>query len=125
MTPQHLRIAHIAPVVERVPPIAYGGTELVVHLLVEAQVQAGHQVTLFASGDSITSATLVSVVDQATRTDATAQGEARNVRNALACFARAASFDVIHNHLIPEGLALGQLSDVPVVTTNHRAINPG
>jgi glycosyltransferase involved in cell wall biosynthesis len=120
-----LRIAHLAPVVERVPPITYGGIELVVHLLVEAQVRAGHQVTLFASGDSVTSATLVGVVEQAMRTDPSAKGEARNVRNALACFSRAASFDVIHNHLIPEGLALGQLSEVPVVTTNHRAMNPG
>jgi glycosyltransferase involved in cell wall biosynthesis len=118
-----LRIAHLAPVIERVPPVGYGGIELVVHLLVEAQVRAGHSVTLFASGDSQTSGTLTSVVDRADRTSSPGQSETRNLRNALACFRAAGSFDVIHNHLIPEGLALADLSHVPVVTTNHRALN--
>ena len=49
-----MRIAQIAPLWERVPPPAYGGTELVVGLLTDELVKRGHDVTLFASGDSIT-----------------------------------------------------------------------
>jgi len=56
-----MRIAQIAPLFERVTPPAYGGIELVVSLLTEELVRRGHEVTLFASGDSITSATLESV----------------------------------------------------------------
>ena len=56
-----MRIAQIAPTFERVPPRAYGGTELIVHHLTEELVARGHDVTLFASGDSITSAQLRSV----------------------------------------------------------------
>src|SRR5689334_4122652 len=54
-----LRIAQIAPLAERVPPRFYGGTERVVSYLTEELVRRGHEVSLFASGDSVTSATLV------------------------------------------------------------------
>ncbi len=57
-----MRIAMIAPLEIRVPPVAYGGTELVVSLLTEELVRRGHNVTLFASGDSITAARLESVL---------------------------------------------------------------
>jgi glycosyltransferase involved in cell wall biosynthesis len=115
-----MRIAHLAPLYERVPPRTYGGTELVVHLLVEAQVRAGHDVSLFASGDSITSARLVSVVPRPRRAGTESPGEqTRHLLNALACYREAHRFDVIHNHAVPEGLALAQLSATPVVTTNH------
>ena len=56
-----MRIAMVAPLDMRVPPIGYGGTELVVSLLTEELVRRGHDVTLFASGDSITGAKLFSV----------------------------------------------------------------
>lgn len=56
-----MRIAQIAPLWERVPPLGYGGTELVVSLLTDELVRRGHEVTLFASGDSITLAKLQSV----------------------------------------------------------------
>jgi glycosyltransferase involved in cell wall biosynthesis len=56
-----MRIAQLAPLVESVPPQGYGGTELVVSLLTEALVEHGHQVTLFATGDSVTSGRLVSI----------------------------------------------------------------
>jgi glycosyltransferase involved in cell wall biosynthesis len=62
-----MRIAQVAPLIESVPPRAYGGTERVVSYLTEALVQMGHEVTLFASGDSRTSARLVPVVDRALR----------------------------------------------------------
>ena len=62
-----MRIAQIAPLFEAVPPKLYGGTERVVHWITEALVQQGHDVTLFASGDSQTSAKLVPVWPQALR----------------------------------------------------------
>ena len=60
-----MKIAQIAPLWERVPPPAYGGIELVVGLLTDELVARGHEVTLFASGDSITSAKLESIHPQA------------------------------------------------------------
>ena len=57
-----MKIAQVAPLYESVPPRAYGGTERVVSYLTEALVEMGHEVTLFASGDSVTSARLVPVV---------------------------------------------------------------
>lgn len=66
-----MRIAQIAPLAERVAPPAYGGIELVVSLLTNELVRRGHDVTLFASGDSITSATLESVHPRALRLDST------------------------------------------------------
>ena len=60
-----LRIAQLAPPFETVPPATYGGTERVVHTLTEELVRRGHDVTLFASGDSHTAARLVPIVDEA------------------------------------------------------------
>jgi hypothetical protein len=62
-----MKIAQIAPLHESVPPKTYGGTERVVHYLTEALVRQGHEVTLFASGDSQTSADLRAVVPEALR----------------------------------------------------------
>ena len=62
-----MRIAQVAPLVEAVPPKLYGGTERVVSWLTEELVRQGHQVTLFASGDSSTSAELVPVSAEALR----------------------------------------------------------
>ena len=62
-----MRIAQIAPLTESVPPKLYGGTERVVYSLTEELVAMGHDVTLFASGDSITSATLAPMRDKALR----------------------------------------------------------
>ncbi len=66
-----MRIAQVAPLWERVPPPAYGGIELVVGLLTDELVRRGHEVTLFASGDSISLAKLVSVHPRALRLDRT------------------------------------------------------
>ena len=66
-----MRIAQISPLFEAVPPKLYGGTERVVYSLTEELVAMGHDVTLFASGDSITSAKLAPMRDQALRLDPT------------------------------------------------------
>ena len=65
LTGTAMRVAQIAPLVESVPPKLYGGTERVVAWLVEELVELGHDVTLFASGDSVTRAKLVPVVPRA------------------------------------------------------------
>ena len=57
-----MRIAQIAPLMEAVPPKLYGGTERVIHYLTEELVEMGHDVTLFASGDSVTKAELIPIV---------------------------------------------------------------
>ena len=62
-----MRIAQVAPLFESVPPQLYGGTERIVSYLTEELVRRGHDVTLFASGDSVTSATLVPIVERAAR----------------------------------------------------------
>ena len=64
-----MRIAQIAPLYERVPPLLYGGTERVVSYLTEELVRQGHDVTLFASGDSVTRARLEAISPQALRLD--------------------------------------------------------
>jgi len=119
-----MRIAQLAPIYERVPPRTYGGTELVVHLLTEELIRRGHEVTLFASGDSITSARLMAVTQRPHR-----YGDANGLRhpeyvqlaNAQACFRAAArgTFDLIHNHAGIEGVVLAATSDTPVLTTTH------
>ena len=66
-----MKIAQIAPLMESVPPRLYGGTERIVSYLIEELVAQGHDVTLFASGDSLTSAKLVPCCPQALRLDTT------------------------------------------------------
>ncbi|AZO12097.1 MULTISPECIES: glycosyltransferase family 4 protein [unclassified Mesorhizobium] len=96
-----MRIAHVAPLYESVPPRLYGGTERIVSYLTEALVELGHDVTLFASGDSETSARLVPGRDQAIRLDP--RPKKSEIAAHLAMLsdvrARAGEFDVIHFHL--------------------------
>ncbi|WP_322056544.1 glycosyltransferase family 4 protein [Paraburkholderia sp. J63] len=115
-----MRIAQIAPLHEAVPPKLYGGTERVVSYLTEALVEQGHDVTLFASGDSITSAKLEAFWPQALRLDPT-------IRDVMAPHMllleevrrRAHEFDVLHFHIDYYPFSLFQRQDVPFVTTMH------
>jgi len=115
-----LRIAQVAPLYESVPPKLYGGTERVVSYLTEELVRQGHRVTLFASGDSRTSAELVAVCTHAARLE-------RDPTAALALhtllvetvFARPEMFDVIHCHTDSIHLPLARRCPVPVITTLH------
>ena len=115
-----LRIAQVAPLYESVPPKLYGGTERVVSYLTEELVRQGHRVTLFASGDSRTSAELVAVCEGAVRL-----GREPTAAIALhtllieAVFARADVFDVIHCHTDSIHLPLARRCPVPVITTLH------
>lgn len=117
-----MRIAMIAPLEMRVPPNAYGGTELIVSLLTEELVRRGHDVTLFASGDSVTSARLVAGSPQFLR-GSSHDGPVLTMLNVMSCLERADCFDVIHNHTCLEGMAAASLVDTPVLTTLHGGLS--
>jgi glycosyltransferase involved in cell wall biosynthesis len=115
-----MRIAQVAPLTEAIPPKLYGGTERVISWLTEELVSLGHDVTLFASGDSQTAARLVPIWPKALRLD----GE---VRDAVALHMsmlelvrrRAAEFDLLHFHLDYYPFSLFFRQRTPFVTTLH------
>lgn len=117
-----MRIAQIAPPFESTPPTRYGGTERVVSLLTEELVRRGHEVTLFASGDSRTAARLVPTID-------TAIWRQEDVCDPLPYWtitvneayqrARAGAFDVLHSHIDFQAFACAMLCETPTVTTLH------
>jgi glycosyltransferase involved in cell wall biosynthesis len=95
-----VRIAQIAPLYEAVPPKLYGGTERVVSFLSEELIALGHDVTLFASGDSVTAAELEAVCPRALRLDPSIRDPfAPHVRLLEAARRRADQFDVMHFHM--------------------------
>jgi glycosyltransferase involved in cell wall biosynthesis len=95
-----LRIAQVAPLYESVPPTFYGGTERIVHFLTEELVRQGHEVTLFASGDSATSANLVSPCPRSLRLDpGVVDTLPPHFRLMELVFDRLAEFDVVHFHI--------------------------
>ena len=115
-----MKIAQVAPLTEAVPPKLYGGTERVVAYLTDALVELGHDVTLFASGDSMTKAKLAPIWPQALRLDPAIKDFLAPVFMELEMVARRAhEFDVIHSHLDYFGYPLLRLLDVPSVTTLH------
>jgi glycosyltransferase involved in cell wall biosynthesis len=115
-----MRIAQIAPLAEAVPPILYGGTERVVSWLTEELVRQGHNVTLFASGDSQTSAELVPVVKQALRLDPTVRDFSPYHFMMLdKVMQRAHEFDVLHFHIDILHYNLFRSMSDRMVTTLH------
>jgi glycosyltransferase involved in cell wall biosynthesis len=115
-----MKIAQVAPLTEAVPPKWYGGTERVVAYLTDALVELGHEVTLFASGDSLTKAELAPIWPQALRLDPHLKDYFAPVFMELEMVARRAhEFDMIHAHLDYFGYPLLRLLDVPSVTTLH------
>jgi glycosyltransferase involved in cell wall biosynthesis len=117
-----MRIAQVAPPFESVPPAQYGGTERVVSLLTEELVRRGHEVTLFASGDSATTARLIPTVD-------TALWRQSEVRDTLVYWSITlgevyrrvdrGEFDLVHSHLDFMAFPCAMMVDVPTVTTLH------
>ena len=115
-----MKILQVAPLWERVPPPGYGGTEAVVSVLTDALVRAGHDVTLWASGDSLTLAELRSIYPRGLRT----AGDVSDCTpyewvHAGAAIAGAKEFDIIHNHAMEPVMALAGLVNVPMLTTMH------
>jgi glycosyltransferase involved in cell wall biosynthesis len=122
-----MRIAQLAPLAESVPPKLYGGTERVVAWLVDELVDLGHEVTLFASGDSLTKGKLVPVWPRALRLGH--RGADPNAACSLlveAIAKRASEFDVIHSHVDWLPLPLLSRSKTPFLTTVHGRLDlPG
>jgi glycosyltransferase involved in cell wall biosynthesis len=115
-----MRIAQIAPLWEQVPPPAYGGTELVVSLLTEELVNRGHDVTLFASGDSTTQAKLESVHPRALRLDRSVKDpNIYDMLNMSQVYEQADKFDIIHSHVGCVALPYTNLVKTPTVHTLH------
>ena len=115
-----MRIAQISPLMEAMPPKLYGGTERVVSWLTEELVAMGHDVTLFASGDSVTSATLAPMREQAIRLDPTVRDPfALHYRMIEQVYRRKDEFDILHSHLDYYPLSLLMRQKVPFLTTLH------
>ena len=114
-----MKIAQVAPLFESVPPKLYGGTERIVSYLTEELVKQGHDVSLFASGDSVTRAELVPAVETALRLN--------NTNDTLAYFIilmgvvskRAFEFDFIHFHIDYLHFPISRVLDIPQLTTLH------
>jgi glycosyltransferase involved in cell wall biosynthesis len=115
-----VKIAQVAPLYESVPPRAYGGTERVVSYLTETLVEMGHEVTLFASGDSVTSAHLVSVVPRGLRLDPNKPDPLVWHTIMMDMVHKAApSFDIIHFHTDVLQLPMVGHCRTPCVSTAH------
>lgn len=115
-----MRIAQVAPLFESVPPRFYGGTERVVSFLTEALVDLGHEVTLFASGDSITRARLVPGCERALRLDGRSHlYQVPHLLHLEQVFRRHRDFDVIHFHTDFLHYPLARRHRVPSITTLH------
>jgi len=119
-----MKIAQVAPLFESVPPKTYGGTERVVHYLTEELVKAGHEVTLFAAGDSQTSAKLHPIIPTALRNSEPARdATASHVLEMAALLENATKFDVVHFHTDFYQFIVNQLMRVPHLTTLHSRLD--
>src|SRR5256884_3691056 len=115
-----MRIAQVAPLIESVPPKHYGGTERIVSYLTEELVRAGHDVTLFGSGDSVTSARLSSPTRLSLRKNERCKDQlAHHVLLVEQVSQRAHEFDVIHFHIDYLHFPVSRLLRIPHVTTLH------
>ncbi|MEI7788434.1 MAG: glycosyltransferase family 4 protein [Chlorobiaceae bacterium] len=122
-----LRIAQIAPLVERVPPKKYGGTERVVYHLTEGLVERGHDVTLFASGDSLTTARLIAPIRESLRLG---RKPHTPIMVTMMMLARVYEkmlheFDIIHSHLEYQTLPYAYKAQVPTILTMHGRLDLG
>src|SRR5919197_2599328 len=115
-----MKIAQVSPLFESVPPKLYGGTERVVSYLTEELVRQGHQVTLFASGDSVTQARLVEACSRSLRLDQECVDQlAHHVVLLEQVFRQASAFDLIHFHIDYLHFPLSVRQPIPTVTTLH------
>jgi glycosyltransferase involved in cell wall biosynthesis len=112
-----MRIALLAPAWFAVPPARYGGIEWVVSILADGLVERGHDVTLFAAGDSQTKARLVTSYDEPP--SYRIGMSLPDLHHALTCLERAAEFDVVHDHSGPLACALGGATGTPFCHTVH------
>src|SRR5262249_6090400 len=115
-----LRIAQVSPLYESVPSPLYGGTERVVSYLTEALARQGHQVTLFASGDSVTQAKLVAACPRALRLDGNCRDQlAYHLLMLERVYQNAHRFDLIHFHVDYLHFSLSRRQPTPHLSTLH------
>jgi glycosyltransferase involved in cell wall biosynthesis len=114
-----MRIAQVAPLQLAVPPHNYGGTERCIYNITEALVELGHDVTLFATGDSVTSARLVPMRNEAIRFNPRIDAIALHLAMLRQVYQQASQFDVIHSHLDYLTLPFATASATPTVLTLH------
>jgi len=122
-----MRIAQLSANVEPVPPPGYGGTELIVSLLTEELIKRGHDVTLFASGDSTTAARLIPVTPKALRPEGkfpTTQWPAFDIRTLLTLQEMKSEFDIVHSHMSWSALPYLDTLECAVLTTMHNQVKP-
>lgn len=122
-----MRIAQVAANTEPVPPIGYGGTELVVSLLTEELVKRGHDVTLFATADSVTTAKLISVTKCGLRAEGKYPGTqwaAFDMRTLGRVQDMQDQFDVVHSHMSWSALPYLEKIRPAVLTTMHNQVKP-
>jgi len=118
------RVAILSPVAWRTPPRQYGAWETVASNITEGLVDHGWDVTLFASGDSVTRAHLHAVVDRGYEEDSAADPKVAEYLHISAAFERAAEFDLIHSHYDFMALTYTRLVSTPVLTTIHGFSSP-
>jgi len=115
-----MRIAQVSPLWESVPPKLYGGTERIVSYITEELVAMGHDVTLFASGDSETSAKLEAICPQALRLNTGIfNRDAPLIMQQERALGVSGNFDIVHSHLDFLGFPVARRNAVPMVTTLH------
>lgn len=115
-----MRIAQVAPLYESVPPRLYGGTERVVSWLTEELVRQGHDVTLFASGDSLTNASLIPICTRALRLDSECVDSlAHHIQLVERVLQVKEEFDIIHFHIDYLHFPLSRRENLQQVTTLH------
>lgn len=120
MYKKSLKIALLSTPWESSPPPLYGGTELIAYNIAEELVKRGHKVTIFATGDSKTSAKLVSVFQKPLyRENIPWSDSLHPIMHAFELFKQSKKFDIIHNHFNYYGLMFSRLIQIPIVTTYH------
>ena len=118
-----MKIAQVAPLWESVPPVLYGGTERVVSFITEELVRQGHEVTLFASGDSTTKARLVPMCPESLRLSKVVTNyDAPLIAMLEKAFALAGEFDIMHSHLEFLPVCPGDRLALRIRNRHHREI---
>ena len=112
-----MRIAILAPIHWRTPPRKYGGYEIIASYIAEGMVKRGHTVTLYATGDSLTSGRLRSICPRPIEEDKSLDGKVYQYLHSALPFEDAQQYDIIHNHYDAYPLVFSKLISTPIVTT--------
>ena len=118
-----MKIAMLAPLIERIPPKRYGGTERFISYLTDELVKRGHEVYLFATGDSITKAKLISTTNHPLREMYVSDTTVFTIINVTKVYKNSNQFDIIHNNADYLAFPMAHFVSTPTVTTLHGPVN--